>query len=248
MSKRQCDTAVEDYIQKGYLPEALVNFVAFLGWNPGDEREIFSLKELVKEFSLEKAQKAGAVFNLEKLNWYSGMYIRELSAKDLGKKLIHFYEKKKLLEKTDSGYAFTQFPGAIPFDEEYFEKGVGLSQERLKNFEEFYNQSHFFFHEDLEYEKALLTHEKMKVDSAMAKKALEESEKVLKDLKDWSEEKIKEVLLELVQKLDVKNGQVLWPFRAALTGENFSPGAFECAEVLGKEQTLKRIKQGLGKL
>lgn len=212
---------------EGYLPEAVVNFLALLGWNPGDEREFFTLPELVQVFDFKHVQKAGAIFDLERLNFFNGHYIRNLSTEDLAEKI-----------KPYLNYAY---------DENILFNAVPLIHERLKSLAEAAEQLKFFFNEP-EYSTDLFPNPKMKVDRAVAKKALSNSLTILRDLENWTAGEIQKVLLALIAKLELKNGQILWPLRVALTGEKFSPGAFEVAAVLGKEESLSRIRKALDKL
>jgi glutamyl-tRNA synthetase len=214
--------------QDGYLPEAVVNFLALLGWNPGDTREFFTLQELIENFQINKIQKAGAVFDLERLNFFNSNYIRKLSIKELAEKIKPFLDFKIS-------------------NEEKFLSAVKLIQKRLKFLAESSQLLKFFFHEP-SFEKELFVNEKMKVDFAMSKLALENSLVALRKLKNWTEPEIQKTLLQVVEKLQVKNGQVLWPVRVALTGEKFSPGVWEVAGVLGFEEVIKRIENGVDKL
>lgn len=229
LSKRQGDIAAEDFLKKGYLKEALINFIALLGWNKGEgsEQEIFSMEELIKEFDLTRVQKSGAVFDTEKLNWINGKYIRKLSVDELTDKIIPY-----LKVKID--------------DRKYLEKCIALIQDRLKNLSEAPELLKFFLVDKLEYDKSLFEHEKMQVDLKMASKALENTLPALEKLEDYEDEKkVQEYLIQVIEELDVQTGQVLWPIRVALTGEKFSPGVFEVIRVLGKEKTLQRIKEGI---
>lgn len=233
LSKRQGDVAVEDYLKKGYLKEAILNFVALLGWNPGSGQteEIFSLTELIQKFSLDKVQKAGAIFNIEKLDWMNGLYIRKLPLNQLIKLLIPYLAKEAWFKK-------------IP--NEYLEQCVTLEQERIKKLSDAPKLLKFFFVENLEYDQALFLNEKMKVDLNVAKIALENALLALAQLENFhNQESIKESLTKVIAQLQLKNGQVLWPLRVALTGEKYSPGVFEIIRVLGKEKSLQRIKSAL---
>lgn len=233
LSKRDGDVAAEDYIKKGYLPEAVVNFVAFLGWNPGTEQEIFSMEELIEAFSLERVNKSGAVFDVEKLNWYNAEYIKKMSVEEVIEKIQPYM--------SEAGIDMSSF------DQSYVHRVVPVAQERMKLFNEAPDLIAYFFREN-EYNADLLCHEKMKVTPDVAKQALEEAVAVLKDHADFTAASIKEVLIQVIAKLGFKNGQVLWPMRAALSQQQFSPGAFEMAEILGKEKTLERIEKALNKL
>ncbi len=238
LSKRQGHVAVEEYIKDGYIKEAIINFVAFLGWNPGggEEKEIFTLKELIDAFSLEKVHKAGAIFNLEKLDWFNWRWqkenflqeVKNMNLEERGEKL--FQRCKQYLDeeiKKDK----TKLLNALLTVEEKILKDP---KETLSNINFYYTLP--------KYKKELLTHEKMKVDFSMALSSLKESRKDLLQLEDWAtQESLKQTLIKTVERLGVKNGQIFWPLRAALTGLEFSPGVFETAWVLKKEETLKRI-------
>jgi len=234
MSKRESATAVSEYRKEGYLPESLVNFMAFLGWNPGDEREIYSLASLVKEFSLEKVQKGGAVFNLKRLDFLNGFYIRQKSIEKLTQ-LCFPYLKEAGLAKEE---------GALSGD---ISKMVSLYQERLKKLSEIVELTDFFFKEKLDYDKDLLKWKKM--SDKEVKENLDKSEKILSKMKEeeWNKENLENLLLKEAEK-ERNRGELLWPLRVALTGKEASAGPFEVAEVLGKEKTLKRLKEAKEKV
>ena len=219
LSKRHGATAIKDYIKMGYLPEALLNFMVFLGWHPGSEREIFSLKELEQEFSLEKMNKSNAIFNLEKLNWFNAYYIRKMDLDELTKLCIPYLEKD-----TDFDYA---------------KKIVALEQKRLKKLSEIGEMVKFFFVDKLDYAPELLIWKKMTLKEV--KNNLEILEKILLKTAKFDEKSLQSALMPLTKKHGT--GELLWPLRVALTGQKASPGPFEIMEVLGKEKSLKRIKE-----
>lgn len=226
LSKRHGAVAVSEYLAQGYLPEALVNFMAFLGWNPGDEREIYSLASLVKEFSLEKVQKGGAIFNVRRLDYLNGFYIRQRSP-------------EKLAE-----LCFPYLGGTANI--EYLQKIVAIYQERLKKLSEITELAGFFF-KDIEYDRGLLKWKDMQ--DKEIKQSLEKSEKILEKIKtdDWNKINLENILMPEAEKTGDR-GRVLWPLRAALTGQKASAGPFEVADILGKEKTLERIKGAMKKL
>src|SRR3989339_503580 len=237
LSKRQGDVAVEDYLAKGYIKEALINFVALLGWNPGTEQEIFSMQELIQAFDFSKVQKAGAVFDHEKLDWMNGKYLREMPFANLAKEIYKVLKEEDWFDLEEN--------------DEYFKKVLRLNCERMKKFSEAKDLMKFFFIDKFDYDKNLFLHEKMNVDANMARKTLTVVLKTLENLPDKnfeSEEEIKLVLMKVINDLGVKNGQVLWPLRVALTNEKFSPGVFEIIGVIGKERTILRIKNALHKI
>ncbi|MFT7183695.1 MAG: glutamyl-tRNA synthetase [Oceanicoccus sp.] len=246
LSKRQGDVAAEDFIKKGYLKEALINFIAFLGWNPGSEEEFFTLPELVNAFSLDRVQKAGAVFNIEKLDWMNGHYIRKMHASELGVKLL------PLLKKSD-WFNGTKYVALTP--EQIMEdssseandyiKYVACIQTRMKTLNEAPDKLRPFLLDELDYGD-LFFHEKMKVDRAMSVMALENLIPTMEAHEDYSDEDVlKAMCVTVIQKLGVKNGQVLWPARVALTNEQYSAGAFELMRIMGKETSIKRMKEAL---
>ena len=259
LSKRHGATSLVDYKNQGYLPEALVNFMAFLGWNPGDDREIFSLEGLSKEFSLEKIQKGGAVFNIEKLNWYNSHYIRQIDLGELTELCIPYLIKDKLIKPN---FKMKQYPpayGGYFLEQKYFtaktkkeisveklKKIIGLEQERMTKLSEVGEMTEFFFIQP-KYKSNLLRWKEMK--SAEIKKFLESAYSILCDVKeaDFEADKLKEILMSAAEKMlspdgKIDRGKLLWPLRVSLTGREKSPGPFEIAEILGREETLKRIK------
>ncbi|MBN1494859.1 glutamate--tRNA ligase [Candidatus Peregrinibacteria bacterium] len=275
LSKRQGDVSVEEYIKKNYSKEAIINFIALLGWNPGsgEENEIFSLSELCDAFSLEKVHKAGAIFDIDKLDWFNWQWrkkkyhenLAETAKKIDGTCIIsspkkgEFQYKFKDNESEEVFYIkrtdlLNDMCGRF-IHEEYKKEGgtyrkalLTIEEKVLKEPENAENHLKFFF-SIKDYDVSLLANEKMKVDYAIAKKSLIGAEKYLKKISNFnSVEEIKSGLLNAVTELSLKNGQVFWPLRAALTGEEFSPGVFEAAWVLGQDECLIRIKNALSKL
>lgn len=223
LSKRHSATSINQYHQLGYLPEALINFMVFLGWHPGTEKEIFSLEELIKEFSLKKVNKANAIFNVEKLDWYNGQYLRKMDLKELTKKCLPYLPK-------------------IEFSQA--KKIVALEQERLKKLPEIEELTKFFFTDKLKYDPELLIWKKLTLKQV--KNNLEILSKELSKIGDFDQKFLESAILKLTEKHGL--GELLWPLRVALTGQKASPGPFEIMEVLGKEKTLKRVKQAINKI
>lgn len=247
LSKRQGDVAAEDYIKKGYLKEAMINFIAFLGWNPGTEKELFTMPELIKEFSIERVQKAGAVFNLEKLDWLNGLYIREKSSLEIATLILPRLRESDWFKNT----AYRDLSEEDLQKDESVEannllKFTSSTQMRMKTLNDGPEMLKPFLLENFEYNLELFNHEKMKVDQKMALEALKNAVPVLEDLQDFSdEEKIKEAFSKAIEKMGVKNGQMLWPVRVALSNEQFSPGTFEMVKLLGQDTSLKRIRNAI---
>ncbi|OGJ67993.1 glutamate--tRNA ligase [Candidatus Peribacteria bacterium RIFCSPLOWO2_01_FULL_53_10] len=226
LSKRQGDVAAEDYKEKGYLPEALLNFLALLGWNPGTVEEIFSLQELIDRFSIERVQKAGAVFDHEKLDWLQGQWIRKLTPEEFVARLTPFLEK--------------DLPAALR-DPELIARAT-LIQDRLTLLSEGPEMLRFFY-EEPEVTMELLANPKQKLTPGLVKEILPQLRTTLEGIaeKDWNCVTLEEKLRGLMESKGYKLGQVLWPLRAALTGKPYSPGAFEVAEALGKEKAIGRL-------
>jgi glutamyl-tRNA synthetase len=250
LSKRQGDVATEAYLEKGYLIEALTNFIAFLGWNPGTEQEIFSLAELEQAFSLDRVQKAGAVFSMDKLNWLNGQYIRKMNTQDLALKLLPLLQGEKWFAKT----VYTKLT-AEDIQEGTSEecnsllKFIGCVQTRMKTLLDGPEMLRPFLLDELTYKLSSFEHHKMKVDRAGSILALENSIPVIENIKDLSNiDEVKPAMITMIKSLGLKNGQVMWPLRVALTNEEYSPGAFELMEIMGKEMSIKRIKSALAQL
>ncbi|MCX6790681.1 MAG: glutamate--tRNA ligase [Candidatus Gribaldobacteria bacterium] len=257
LSKRDPSVAakVSDYIEQGYLPEAVVNFIAFLGWNPGDTREIFSLEELIQDFSVEKLQKSGAIFNVPKLDWFNGYYIRQMSLDKLTNLCVPYLVKAGLISPLwgkseviplvyDSNFTVLGFENNKTKEKVSFNqlaKIISLYQERLKKLAEIGELVELFF-EEVEYPKEILKWKKMEMAELPA--VLDFLLKTLQEVneKDWNKEKLESVLMPEAERLGDR-GKLLWPLRVAVSGKMASAGPFEIAEVLGKEKTLQRIKK-----
>jgi len=227
LSKRQGDVAIEDYRDKGYLPEALVNYVALLGWNPGTEQEIFSLKELVKEFDVKKIHKAGAVFDVVKLNWMNGEYIKKLPPEKFVEMAMPYLEKNI---------------GNIP-DKKLAQKVLLLEQERISKLSEAGESMGFFFAEKLKYPSELLVWKKSNQAKTLENLNILMGE--LEKIPDWSRSNLEDYLLKMIKDRGLTNGAMLWPLRVALSGLEKSPPPFDIASILGKEISLSRIKTAI---
>ncbi|MCX6720442.1 MAG: glutamate--tRNA ligase [Candidatus Staskawiczbacteria bacterium] len=237
MSKRQGDVAISDYHKNGYLPEALINFMVLLGWNPGTEREMFTLAQLIKEFSIEKVQKAGAVFNTQRLDFLNGLYIREKSIEKLTELCVPYLKEAGLLVQ-----------GQI--SQNKLQEIVEISKTRMKKLSDIAGLSDFFFGDKLVYEKDLLTWAKM--GSGEVKDSLAFSEKILSNVKEWTLKSLETEMFSASEKFNIEKGYpeknkgyMLWPLRVALSGKSTSPSPFEIANILGKEKTLKRISDAI---
>jgi glutamyl-tRNA synthetase len=257
LSKRHGDIAVEDFRAKGYLPAALLNFSTLLGWNPGkgEEQEIFTLKELVQTFSLEKIHKAGAIFDLEKLDWLNGWYIRHKNLSDLTKLCLPYLIRTGLIKSKISNFQFPiskqilnakfqiiQTGEVVNF--KWLTKIVALEQERMKKLSEIAELTKFFFKEP-NYERGLLGWKKMTREQIVDNLQFLKKNLFKINKNNFNKKYLEKKILELIKKNNLGIGETLWPMRVALSGRVASPGPFEIAEVLGKDKTLVRLNQAI---
>ena len=263
LSKRQGDVAVEDYRAKGYLPEALLNFSVLLGWSPyakevsgESQKEILSLEEMIKKFEIKDLRTSGAVFDLAKLDYFNGYYIRQKPLDELVELCLPYFFSAGILEQTKDQKQNTKNKNKkfknkktgqlISFD--FIKKIVRLEQERLKKLSDIAEATEFFFADKLKYEPKLLIWKKLTKKDV--KKNLEEVYEQLEKIpeKNWTNDSIEDALMSYIKAKEAKVGDYLWPMRVALTGRQASPGPFDVAEVLGKVESLNRIKRGIGML
>ncbi len=229
LSKRSGHSSYEDLVEQGFLPEAIVNYIALLGWSPEDNKEIFSLDELIKEFDYKKINKSPSVFDINKLKWMNGEYIKAMDNEK-------FYEL------------------ALPYVKEVITKDLDLNnimdmvKTRIEVFPEI-GEMIDFFQEMPEYDVEIFTHKKMKTNSEISLEILEELLPILEDTDDYSVDGLHDLVFEYIAKKECKNGQALWPLRIAVSGKKMTPcGAFEVLNVIGKDESIKRIKTSIEKL
>lgn len=227
LSKRHGDKSFEDLVREGYVVEAIVNYIALLGWSPSGTQEIFSLKELEENFDMAGLSKSPAIFDIKKLTWMNSEYLKAMD-----------FEKYYALAEPKLKEAL----GDTDLD---LKKIAALLQKRLETLNDIPGLVEFF--KTLpEYGTELYTHKKMKTNDEIALSSLEAALPVLENLADWNTTSIHDALMALVGELGIKNGQLLWPVRTALSGEPTSPGgAMELADILGKEESLRRIRKGI---
>ena len=222
LSKRQGDVAVEDYRAKGYLKEAIINFIAFLGWNPGDERELFSLEQLVKEFSLDRVGKSGAVFNTEKLTWLNQQHLKLKSNEEIAE-LIGPYIPSTPWESVSQGFIL---------------RVIGLMKERMVFPKDFIDLSSYFVEDPSTFDEAGIKKGWEKETNQWLLMLAER----LEHLPDFSHVSTDAALRELSTSLNIKPSKLIHPTRLALSGRTTGPGLFEMIEVLGKESVLRRLR------
>ncbi len=225
LSKRFGGASIREYRAQGYLPEPLVNFLTLLGWHPEKDREVLTRKEIIEEFSFDRVQKGGAVFNPEKLDWLSGQYLRTLPVSELTELLKPF---------VPAGWADRK---------EVFEHAIPLVRDRISKLADFIEHAQFFF-DAPEYLPELLRWKTMEAPAAKA--SLEAVEAALKNLNEFSQESVLGMLSNLGEKQG--RGETFWPFRVALSGRQASPGPSEIAGAIGKTETLARIATAIAKL
>lgn len=230
LSKRQGDVAAEDFLQHGYLPQALINYVALLGWNPGTEQEIFSIEELIKAFSLDKINKSGAIFDRQKLDWFNAEYIRQIvsSKSDQYQALVNLSKKY------------------LPQHEDRVEDVLKLFSSRINKLEELTELAKFLWVLP-EYDTTKLVFKKSTPENT--KKGLQLAQEKLSTMKEnWELENLNKILLDIVSANNLTPGDVFWPIRFALSGLDKSPSPVEILEFLGKEESLKRLSLAQSKL
>ncbi len=226
LAKRNGASSFEDLLELGFVPEAIVNFVALLGWSPEDDREIFSLQELIETFDYKRISKSPAVFDMVKLRWMNGEYIKAM----------------------DNG---TYYEYALPVIRETVKKDLDLKKiadlvkTRIEVFPDITEKIDFF--EELpEYDTAMYTHKKMKTNAENSLEVLEELLPRYEALEDYTIPALEKTAMDYVAEKGCKNGQALWPLRTAVSGKQMTPGgAYEIMEIIGKEESLKRIRKGI---
>ncbi len=231
LSKRHGATNIREYQKQGYLPDAIVNFLALLGWSLDDKTELLSREELIKHFSLERVGKAAAIFNKEKLDWMNGVYLRKLSLEEFVQQAILFLER--------------DLPESVkrPLDKNYVTQVLALVQERAKTLAEVPQLTSFFFLDELQYDTRLLLSKKL--DTKLAIQAITMALPKLEQVKTWDTSTLESILRPLATELSLGTGEMFGLFRVAVTGRPAAPPLFQTMAVLGKEKCLKRIRAAL---
>ncbi|MBP3892024.1 MAG: glutamate--tRNA ligase [Solobacterium sp.] len=229
LSKRNGDASFQDLVEKGYLPEAILNYIALLGWSPETNQEIYTLDELVQAFNVKHIGKDGAIFDIVKLTSINSLWLRNM---DLDK----YYELvKPYIDEAVKGN----------FDKKAIAQILQPRAQTLKEIPDMLD----FFDNFPAFDTNLYNNKKMKTDPSIALESLVASKEVLERITDWTQETLHEKLMELPAKLEKKNGQILFPLRLAITGKEFTPGgAIEIATILGKEETLSRLQKSIEQL
>ena len=234
LSKRHGATSIVEFMERGYLPQAMVNFLALLGWSLDDRTEILSREELMKYFSLERVGKTPAIFNYDKFNWMNGVYMRGLSEQEFGEMAIPFLKRELPSEALS----------ALSLD--YVCQIAPLVQERAKTLGELPQFTDFFFVDELTYDANLLLGKAVKQEMAM--RALEMGWERLQSLEAFDANSLEDVLRPLAAELGLKTGELFSLLRVATTGRTAAPPLFQTMAVLGKDRCLFRIQRALQKL
>ncbi len=233
LSKRHGATAINEYQEKGYLPEAMVNFLSLLGWSLDDRTEIMSVKEIIQNFSIERVSKTAAVFNVSKLDWMNALYIRNLSIDEYVARSLPFVERG--------------LPSDVrrPVDSSYLRRIAPLVRERTRLLSEVPQLVEFFFVDDLHYDPELLIGKLVK---SQAVEVLQKSIEVLENIQDWAADALELAVRPLTEQMSIKAGPFFGILRVAVTGRTASPPLFHTMEVLGREKCMMRLVKARDKL
>lgn len=227
LSKRYGDANFDDFIKKGYLPEAIVNYIALLGWSPKGTQEKFTMEELIEKFSISGLSRSSSIFDEMKMKWLNGEYIKELDFEVFMEKATPFFEQSKIKGRYD------------------YRKFGKLLQSRIEIFSEIPEKVDFIC-EFNKFDNALYQNKKLKIDEALAKTIIEKSIPVLESLTEWTEDALHKAIEKIALDLEAKTGQVYTVLRIALTGVSVTPGgSVEMADILGKEESLRRLNLAL---
>jgi glutamyl-tRNA synthetase len=231
LSKRHGATSVEEFQDLGYLPEALINYLALLGWSPEGEEEVLSISELVRQFSLDRVGKTAAIYDVKKLTWMNGHYLNEKDLDDVIDLVIPYFREKNLI------------PQQLNAEEmAYLRRVVGAVRTRVKTLAEVADASEYFYKDDFSYEeKGVRKHFRKENAAEYLKKASEK----LADLQEFDLETTEKAYRDLSEELGVKTGNIIHPTRMALSGRTMGPGLFDIMVILGKEKTLERLDRAI---
>lgn len=230
LSKRHGATSFEDLVNAGFLPEAIINYIALLGWAPKDNREMFTLSELVENFSIDGISKSPAVFDYDKLEWFNGEYIKAMTVEQFAQAADPYFSKALGDKNLDRM------------------KLASILQQRTTKLTDIPEKIAFFAQQP-DYDKELFVNKKSKTNLENAPSLLKAGTEALEALTEWNHDSIHDCLIELAVKLGVKNGTAMWPVRIAASGMTVTPGgAVEILDILGREESLARLHKGLEKL
>ena len=247
LSKRSGHSSFEDLTEQGFLPEAVINYVALLGWSPEGNEEIFNMQQLIESFDYRRVNKSPAVFEMVKLRWMNGEYIKALDDETYKAHAMPYILQAFHKTETEADGSVVTTDGAR-LSAESLKKILELMKTRIEVFPDIPEKIDFF--DQLpDYDISMYTHKKMKTNSENSLEVLKETLPILEAQEDYSLDALHDVIMEYIGQKGVKNGVVLWPLRTAVSGKQSTPGgAFEILEILGKEESLRRIRIGIEKL
>jgi glutamyl-tRNA synthetase len=228
LSKRHGATSVMEYKKMGFLPEALVNYIAHLGWSSGTNQELFSINELIKGFTLDKVSSHSAIFDMEKLNWFNGEYLKVMPEEKYVKMLLPYLQESGLIGTSVNDEQFN-----------WLKKVVSLMKSRVRNFRQFIEYADYFFTDNFKIE----ADSKKVLEQEGVKETLNELAKRLEGLAEWSEESIEQAVRDIANEMNLKGKQIIHPTRVSLSGKKIGPSLFALMEVLGKEINVQRLEQ-----
>ncbi|MGM0652559.1 MAG: glutamate--tRNA ligase [Bacillota bacterium] len=231
LSKRHGATSVEEFQNEGYLPEALINYMALLGWSPGDDRELLKLEEMITAFNLNKVNKTAAIYDVNKLAWMNGHYIRDKSPDQLAEAALPFFKERGLLEGEMSSSEL-----------DYLKRVLNAVRERARTLKELAEATEYFYLDDFEYDPKGI---KKAFQKEGATDILRSIRQELCSLEDFNEEKAEALFHEMSEKTGLSFGRLIQPTRLALTGRMGGPGLFEIMSLLGKDKTLSRLDKAI---
>jgi nondiscriminating glutamyl-tRNA synthetase len=232
LSKREGSVSVADFRVQGYTKEAIVNFIALLGWNPKTEQEIFTMKELIDQFDTKKMNKAGGVFDRDRLSWIAKEHMKKMAIDDIYDRAINFLEKKE----------YYHIAPSVCREKSYVKRVITVEQDRLEKLTDIGEENQFFFTDNIVIDKELLQWKEN--SDKQTHHALIKARDILQDIDEskWTRTDLESILMTAAGE---KRGDFFWPLRAALTGEKRSPSPFDCAWVIGKERTITRLDHAL---
>jgi glutamyl-tRNA synthetase len=239
LSKRHGAPSWVELKNQGYLPEAVFNFLALIGWSYDDKTELFTRDELIKVFTLDRIGIAGGIYDPDKLTWMNGVYIRQLPLDELTRRTLPYLERPE----AEGG-----LPDSIqrPLDQQYTTRVLQLEQERLKTLGEAAPRVAFFYMDTLTYDTALLIQKKM--DALHTRDALARARDLLASLEEWKHDEMEGPMSELATELGLSRGQFFGAVRVAVSGSTATPPLFQMMEVLGRRRSLTRIEQAIARL
>ena len=246
LSKRDGATNVQQFIDLGYLKDALINFIALLGWNAGTEQEIYSLSELCHQFTLDNVHKNGAIFDIEKLNWINGEYLRKLSNDEFYDYCLPYLIKNNLLTQDKDKIIINATGEKVGAS--YIKNILSLEKTRIKKLAEISSAVNYFFSDKLTYDANMLVWKKSDKGKTLQNLTLLRESLGKLDENDFCIEKLEKHIQNFIMENSLDNGSVLWPMRFALSGVEKSPGPYELAFALGKEKTIKRLSEAAEKI